>query len=71
MNTQKLELLLHTFFGSSCLSIDVYDRSGARHIPREWFIAPLDIIERAIQMIINGEIVNYEFDGEKREIVLR
>jgi hypothetical protein len=71
MNTQKLELLLHTFFGSSCLSIDVYDKSGGRHIPREWFIAPLDIIEQAIQMIITGEIVNYRYDGEKTEIVIR
>ena len=71
MNTQKLELLLHTFFGSSCLSIDVYDKSGSRHIPREWFIAPLNIIEQAIQMIINGEIVNYRYDGEIKEIVKR
>jgi hypothetical protein len=69
MNTQKLELLLHTFFGASCWSIDVFDKAGARHIPREWFIAPLDIIERAIQIIISGEIINYKFDGEKREIV--
>ena len=71
MNTQKLELLLHTFFGSSCLSIDVFDKSGSRHIPREWFIAPLDIIEQAIQMIINGEIVNYRYDGEKSKIFER
>jgi len=71
MNTQKLELLLHTFFGSSCLSIDVFDESGGRHIPREWFIAPLDIIEQAIQMIISSEIVNYRYDGEKKEMIKR
>ena len=71
MNTQKLELLLHTFFGSSCLSIDVYDKKGARHIPREWFIAPLDILEQAIQMIISGVIVNYRYDGGIKEIIKR
>ena len=71
MNTHKLELLLHNFFGSSCLNVDVFDSLGNRHTPREWFIAPLDIIEQAVQLIISGEIVKYRYDGEKEEIVGR
>ncbi|MFA5040726.1 MAG: GIY-YIG nuclease family protein [Bdellovibrionales bacterium] len=71
MNPQKLELLLHTFFGSSCLNIDIFDGAGQRHTPREWFIAPLEIIEQAIHFLLNGEIVNYRYDPERQEIVGR
>ena len=41
MNPQKLEQLLHNFFGNSCLNFDIFDKNGNRHTPREWFIAPL------------------------------
>jgi len=68
MNPQKLEQLLHTFFGSSCLNVDVFDNEGRRHIPREWFIAPLGIIEQAIHFVLNGEIIHYRYDLEKEEI---
>lgn len=68
LNPQKLELLLHTFFGSSCLNVDVYDKQGKRCSPREWFIAPLHIIEKAAVMLINGDIVNYRYDVEKQTV---
>lgn len=68
MNAQKLELLIHNFFGNSCLEVDVFDEKGKRHTPREWFIAPLEVIEQAIALIINGEIVNYKYDVDNRII---
>ena len=68
MNPQKLEQLLHNFFGNSCLNIDVFDNAGNRHIPREWFIVPLEVIEQAITFILTGEIVNYRYDSERQEI---
>lgn len=46
LNPQKLEQLLHNFFGESCLNIDIYDKHGKRHTPREWFIAPFEVIEK-------------------------
>ncbi len=69
MNPQKLEQLMHNFFGRWCLNLDVFDEFGQRHTPREWFIAPLYIIEQAIQLIISGEIVKYKYDGDREEIV--
>ena len=63
MNPQKLEQLLHNFFGNSCLEIDVFDEKGKRHTPREWFIAPFEVIEQTIELIINGKIVNYRYDN--------
>jgi len=69
MNPQKLEQLLHNFFGNSCLNLDIFDKNGNRHIPREWFIAPLSVIEDAIRFIVSGEIIDYRYDPVRQEIV--
>lgn len=71
LNPQKLEQLLHNFFGNSCLNIEIYDKVGIRHTPREWFIAPLSVIEQAINLIISEEIVNYKYDTSEEKIVLK
>jgi len=69
MNTQKFELLLHKFFGHCCVSIDIFDNNGTRHTPREWFQIPYNIIEQAIKLIITGEIIDYSYDSELKQIV--
>jgi hypothetical protein len=69
MNAQKFEQLIQRFFGATCLEVDVFDKKGIRHTPREWFIVPLEAIEQAISLIINGEIVNYTYDNESKVIV--
>jgi hypothetical protein len=69
LNPQKFEQLLHTFFGKACLNMDLYDNTGKRYAPREWFVAPLEIIEMASSMLINGDIVDYVYDVERQEIV--
>ena len=71
MNTQKFEQLLHNFFGASCLNIDIYDEKLRRHMPQEWFIAPLNVIDQAIEMIITEEIIHYKYDQELEVIVLK
>lgn len=71
MNPQKFEQLLHIFFGKSCLDVDVHDLQGKRHTPKEWFIAPMNVIERAIELIISGEIVKYRYNSEQETIVFR
>lgn len=69
MNTQKLELLLHKFFGKTCLNIDIFGKDGQRFTPREWFVAPLKIIERVIGLILTGEIVNYKYDDTNETLI--
>lgn len=64
LNPQKMELILHKFFGRVCLNIDVFDKDGKRYTPREWFIAPLYIIEEAIRLLLSGEIINVYYDPE-------
>ena len=68
MNPQKVEKLLHQFFANACLNLDVYDSDGKRHMPREWFIAPLAVIERAVSKIADGSIVEYQYDPKAQEI---
>lgn len=71
LNTQKFEQLLHTFFASSCLNIDIFDSKGQRHCPREWFIAPLTIIEQAIALLLSGKIIDFRYDVHTQTIVSR
>jgi hypothetical protein len=69
MNPGKLEQLLHRFFGQWCLNIEVTNASGIHYEPREWFIAPLEVIEQAVHLVLSGEIVQFEYDGHSQSIV--
>jgi hypothetical protein len=71
LNPQKFENLLHTFFGKCCLEVQVTDESGRKHTPREWFIAPLPAIEMAVQLLINREIIHYQYDADSQQVVER
>lgn len=68
MNPQKFEHLLHNFFGRACLNIDVFDEKGQRYTPREWFIAPFDVIRQAVELLITGKIVDYKYNPETEVI---
>jgi hypothetical protein len=70
-NADKLEQLLHKFFAESCLNIDIEMVEGRRITPREWFIVPFKEIERAIELILNEQIVDYKYDREIEKIVLK
>ena len=69
MNTQKFEKQLHLFLAEVCLDLKVADSKGRMHQPREWFIAPLDVINRAIELIIAGQIQHYQYHTALKEIV--
>ena len=62
---------MHKFFAESCLELDVFDSSGKRFTPREWFVAPLHVIRQAIGYIVSEEIIQFRFDTELQEIVRR
>ena len=70
-NADKLEQLLHRFFAEACLNVDIEIIKGKRITPREWFVVPFEEIERAIELILNEQIVNYKYDREIEEITLK
>jgi hypothetical protein len=69
MDAQKFEHLIHRFFAEVCLEVDVFDNKGKRITPREWFVVPIEVINKAIDLLITGEIVNYKFDAINNSIV--
>ncbi|HRN47062.1 MAG TPA: GIY-YIG nuclease family protein [Agriterribacter sp.] len=68
-NADKLELLLHRFFASACLDIDILTPQGLRITPREWFAVPLEVINEAVQLILTEEIIKFRYDMGKGAIV--
>jgi len=70
-NADKLESLLHRFFANVCLDIDLFNEQGQRLNPREWFVVPFKVIEEVIELILNENIVNYEYDTVNKKVVLK
>ncbi len=67
-DAQKVEALLHRFFGSVQVELEVEDSKGEKHMPREWFSVPRDQIATAVRMMVAGDIINYFYDPETQEI---
>ena len=63
INRAKLEALLHRFFASARLDLEVPDRFGNSVKPREWFLAPLPVIDEVVERIRDMTIVDYEYDS--------
>jgi len=69
LNPQKFEDVIHQFFSERCLDIKIADKDGNYKKPKEWYIAPIKVIEQVIELIINREIQNYKFDHLKDTII--
>ena len=62
MKTNVFENIIHQFFKSVQFKIKVRDIAGNESIPQEWFVVPLGIIERVVEMIIDGSVVDYRYN---------
>jgi len=71
LEAQKFEHLIHRFFAEVCLNIDINDHKGRRITPREWFVVPLPIIDKVIQLILSGDIVNYKYDSTNEVLLTK
>ncbi len=71
LNIHQFENLIHRFFAEVCLNIDLYDKESNRYIPREWFSVPLEEINTALDLLINGNIIHYKYDVAKKQVVLK
>jgi hypothetical protein len=66
---KKLENLLHRFFESARLNVELKDRFGVPVNPREWFLVPLEVIEEVIDKIIDGTIEQYRYDPDTASLI--
>ena len=71
INRVKLEKILHRFFESAKLNIEIMDRFGNPVIPQEWFLVPFDVIDQVVEKIKDGSIGGYVYDIESASIQLR
>lgn len=71
LHLPTLENLIHRFFAEVRLDVSIIAADGRTIIPKEWFVVPLDVINEAIHLLMNGTIVNYRYDKEQQKIVLK
>jgi hypothetical protein len=69
INRSKLENLIHRIFDPARLDIEIRDRFGQPVIPREWFLAPLFVINEAVDRIRDGTITGYVYDSKTAALV--
>jgi hypothetical protein len=62
-NRKKLEALLHGFFDSARLDMELKDRFDRKVEPREWFLVPLSVINEAVEKIKDGTISDVCYDA--------
>ena len=69
INRTKLENLIHRFFESAKLNIQIKDRFGNPISPREWFLVPIFIIDEVVTKIKNGTLSGYRYDPKNVKLI--
>lgn len=69
LRPSALEHLLHRIFASVRLDATIVDEVGGQVSANEWFLVPLPVINEAIELIENGEIVNYAYDPGSQALI--
>lgn len=62
INRVKLEALIHKFFASARLDIQIVDRFGQPVTAREWFLVPLFVIDELVEKIRNNSVKEYYYN---------
>lgn len=62
MNSHIFETILHQVFSAVQFQVKVYDDEGNIHIPSEWYVVPLEIINLVVQKIVEGSITQYTYN---------
>lgn len=68
MNSHVFEGLIHQFFTAVQFHVKVYDDEGTEHVPSEWYVAPIEIIEKVIEKIVDGSITQYSYNAELQKL---
>jgi len=69
INRTKLENLIHKFFDSARMEIQIKDRFGQPVVPKEWFLIPLFVIDEAVERIKDGTIGEYRYDPALAKLI--
>ncbi len=69
MEVPYLEDAIHSFFREVNVHFEVSDEKGVIHYPKEWFQAPISVIEEAIRIIVDRKAENYKYDPSVQMII--
>ena len=69
LNRVRLENLFHRLFASAQIDLTIEDRFGHPVKPREWFLVPLQVIDEAVQRILDGSITDVTYDPKTARLV--
>lgn len=69
INRMRLEGLIHKVFASAQIDLTIQDRFGHPVKPREWFLVPLSVIDEAVTLIRDGQIVGCQYDPKAGRLV--
>ncbi|WP_257160616.1 GIY-YIG nuclease family protein [Corynebacterium cystitidis] len=64
-----LEALIHRVFAPVRLEVSQIGADGRTYDPSEWFVAPLSVIDQAIDMIQTGEITEFIYSPGQQKLV--
>ncbi|TQN01313.1 T5orf172 domain-containing protein [Acidovorax temperans] len=69
INRVRMENLFHRIFSNAQIDITIDDRFGNPVKPREWFLVPLQVIDDAVERILDGSITEFAYDPKKASLV--
>ncbi|HEC60027.1 hypothetical protein LCGC14_1137050 [marine sediment metagenome] len=69
INRTKLEKLLHKIFSAAQIDLTIEDRFGRPVKPREWFLVPISVIDKAVDAIRDGSITQLVYDPKVAQLV--
>ncbi len=70
-NARSVEGVLHAFFYDQRVKVSLKAANDNLYKATEWFNVPLDEIEKAINLVIAGDIKDYRMDGAAGKVVLK
>ena len=65
---QKIEHILHTFLSAAQIKMSITDSHGNNYTPLEWYSVPLDVLDSVIDLLNNGQILDYHYNPVLRSI---
>jgi hypothetical protein len=68
INRVKLEKIIHKFFSTAKLDIEIKDRFGKLVKSKEWFLVPIFIIDEMVDKIKDGTVSDYYYDPSSAEL---
>jgi hypothetical protein len=71
MRPSALESLIHRVFSNVRLNLSQVGPNGEIYNPSEWFIVPINAIDQAIEMTVNGDITDFTYDPTIQTFIYR